>query len=344
VRFVGLETGPGGDLGAKLREAPVPRLRQGDLLVEMKACGLCGTDIEKMRGEYKAAMPVIGHEAVGVVAAKGKGVGGFEVGDRVFPHHHVSCGRCYYCRTGSETMCADYKTSNLDPGGFSELFRVPRWNVSRGGVLRLPRGVGFNEATMVEPVACCLRALGRSGVIEGESALVVGAGPVGMAHALLLRHMKAEVIVSDVSASRRAFARSSKVGTVLDPATEDVPEAVRSQTDGRGADLAMVASGSPRAVVQALKSVRRGGRVCLFGVPPSGAVLEYDLAGLYNQGVAFVSSYGATEAETTRALELVASRHVDFRGLITHVFRLRDFGKGVATASSGLGMKVVIVP
>src|SRR3972149_6256909 len=127
--------------GVVVDDVPPPGLKAGDMLVEMKACGLCGTDIEKLEGRYTASPPVIGHEAAGVVAGVGEGAEGFKVGDRVFPHHHVPCSECYFCKHGSETMCARYRESNLDPGGFAEYFRVPAWNVQRGGVLKLPEGL-----------------------------------------------------------------------------------------------------------------------------------------------------------------------------------------------------------
>ena len=312
--------------------------------MEMKACGLCGTDIEKLHGQYTAAMPVLGHEAVGVVAGVGSGVTEFRAGDRVFPHHHVPCRRCYFCRRGSETMCRRYRTSNLVPGGFSEFFIVPSWNVAGGGVLRLPQTVGFAEGAMIEPVACCLRALDRCGARPGESALVVGAGPVGLVHALLLDSMEAEVIVSDVNSARLAFARDRAIENTLDPRSVDVAESVKRLTGGRGADLAIVASGSPRATVQALRSVRKGGRVCLFGVPVKGSVLDYDFSDIFNSEVTMVTSYGATEIETAKALGLMASKLIDVRPLLTHKFPLGEFEKGVEVASSGEGMKIIITP
>ncbi len=324
-------------------EGPRPKAAEGELVVEMKACGLCGTDIEKIRGEYTAAMPVLGHEAAGVVAEAGKGVADFRVGDRVFPHHHVSCGSCRLCTSGSETMCPDYRRSNLDPGGFSEYFRVPADNVKRGGVLRLPAHVGFEHAAMIEPVACCIRAIGRTRVKSGDTVLVVGAGPVGLMHAILLSKAGAKTVVSDVAPRRLEFAKPF-AGTVLDASAEDVPGAMAKLTGGVGADSVVVASGSPKALVQALKSVRKGGTVCLFGIPFEGSRLDYDLSDVYNREVSLVPSYGATEAETTEALALMASGKADFLPLITHRFGLADFAKGLDAAERGAAMKVVITP
>ena len=329
---------------AELKEVEKPIPGPGGLVVKMEACGLCGTDIEKIRGEYTAAMPVLGHEAVGTVSAVGDGVDEFHEGDRVFPHHHVPDHTCHYCMAGSETMCEMYRSSNLTPGGFSEFFRVPRWNVSKGGVLKLPDGLDFDVASLVEPVACCVRALDKCDVKSGESVLVAGAGPVGMMHSMLLKTMGADVIVSDVSEERLEFAKRSGVRLAINAAKMDVPDTVKSATDGRGSDLVIVASGSPLAVIQGLNSVRKGGRVCLFGIPSRGSVLDYDIADMYNSELSVFASYGATETETKKALAHISSNHSDFAKLVTHKFPLVDFEGAVETASSGVGMKIVVTP
>ena len=345
MKSIILERSPGRAGGeAVLTEMKTPRPGNGELLVEMKACGLCGTDVEKIRGQYTAAMPVLGHEAVGVVARLGSGVKGFEVGDRVFPHHHVPCHKCFYCRRGSETMCLRYRGSNIVPGGFSEFFIVPAWNVKGRRVLRLPSKVGFKECTMIEPVACCLRALDRCKVHSGESVLIVGAGPVGLAHAIILRAMKSHVMVSDISPERLSFAKKIGIKDALDPREVDVEEAAKRLSGGRGADLAIVASGSPKATVQALKAVRRGGRVCLFGVPVKGSVLDYDFSDVFNSEVSVITSYGATEAETARALSLIGSKKINVSPLLTHRYRLEGFGEALRVAAGGRGMKVVVTP
>jgi L-iditol 2-dehydrogenase len=329
-------------MGATVAETPEPVPGPGELLVRMAACGLCGTDLEKMRGEYTASKPVLGHEAVGTIVAAGEGVEGFIVGERVFPHHHVPDYTCYLCRSGNETMCDHYRGSNLVPGGFSELFAVPKWNVERGGVLKLPEGMGFDVASLVEPLACCVRAVRKCHIEPGESVFIAGAGPVGMMHALLLAPTSARVLVSDVAEWRLRFAEKAGVARVLNAATEDVPAQVRGETDGRGADVAMVASGSGAAILQGLRSVRKGGRVCLFGVPPKETVLDYDVSDIYNAEQEVQTSYGATETDTKAALRVLESRGGEFGALVTHRFALAEFQKAVEAASGGTAMKVVV--
>ena len=325
-----------------LADVDVPVAGRGELVVKMEACGLCGTDLEKMRGEYTASMPLLGHEAAGVVAQVGEGVSGFREGDRVFPHHHVPCYECYICRAGDDTMCDMYRKSNIHPGGFSESFRVPEWNIAKGGVLRVPDGVTFEQAALIEPVACCIRAMKRH-ARKGESVLVAGAGPVGLMNAILLQSMESKVFVSDISTPRLGFADGMGLGQVIDASRDDVPARIRAETQGRGADLAIVASGSKAAIMQALGAVRRGGRVCLFGVPSKGSVLGYDISELYNAGQQIVTSYGADDEDTKAALAVIAS-DPRFGLLVTHRFPLARFDDAVRAATAGKAMKVVVTP
>jgi L-iditol 2-dehydrogenase len=333
-----------GVFGAEVLEVPVPGIGAGELLIEMKVCGLCGTDIEKIRGEYTAALPVLGHEAVGIVASVGEGVIGIREGDRVFAHHHVPCQECYYCLHGNQTSCKKYRGSNIYPGGFSEFFRVPQWNVNKGGILALPSFLGFKEASLIEPAGCCVRALDRCKVNVGDAVLIVGAGPVGILHSILLLSRGAKVMISDVSEPRLRFAEKSKVECVIDAEKQDVAREVRERTAGRGADVVITASGSSKAVPQALRSLRTGGRLCLFGVPERGSVLDYDLSDIYNSEISLVPSYGATDTETATALSLIAADSEKFRPIITHTFPIAEFAKAVETTTSGVGMKVVITP
>jgi L-iditol 2-dehydrogenase len=342
MKAVLLKSSEDGGWRAELTEVGVPAIGPRELLVAMKACGLCGTDVEKLRGRYTASMPVLGHEAVGVVVSKGSDVVGYEEGDRVFPHHHVPCKLCAYCRAGSETMCEEYRKSNLDPCGFAEFFRVPEWNIKGGGVLKLPPTMGFEEAALIEPVACCIRGLDRAGVAAHASVLVAGAGPVGMIHAILLRQMNANVLISDINRSRLGFAEKIGFKQTIDASKGDVGAWAKELTGGRGVDLAVVASGSPQAVIQALKATRKGGKVCIFGAIVKGSVLDYDISDVFNSEISIVTSYGATETETPKALNLLAERPADFRSLITHRFTLDQFEPAVNTSEEGTGMKVLL--
>ncbi len=327
-----------------IEEMSLPKIEHGEILVEMKACGLCGTDIEKMHGQYTAARPVLGHEAAGIITEVGKDVDGLEIGDRVFPHHHTPCHSCHFCKHSSETMCDSFRMSNLDPCGFAEFFRVPAFNIQQGGVLKLPESVGFEAASLIEPISCCIRGLNRSKISKGDSVLVIGAGPMGLMHLQLLKQLGAKVLISEINPIRIAYAEKMGAHQIYDAAKMDVPSTVRKDTDGRGVDVALVAAGSPKTIIQALKSVRKGGTVCLFGVPVVGSILDYDFSNIFNSEISIVSSYGSTERETKEALRMIEERRIDTTSLITSRFRLEEFEKAVDTAIKGDSLKIVITP
>ncbi len=330
--------------GVAVEDVPPPEAGVGEIVVSMRACGLCGSDLEKIRGTYTAAPPVIGHEAVGVVAQVGEGVEGIRKGARVFPHHHVACGRCAACRGGFPTMCAHYRATNLEPGGFAERFRVPRWNVEHRAVHRLPPSVDFERASFIEPLACAVRALGR-GPGTVASSLVLGTGPMGLLALQLLRLRGTETILaSEVSAVRAEVARHHGAAMVWDPKSEDVVAAARKETKGLGVDLALVATGHPPAIGQALRAVRSGGTAVLLGVPEAGARLDFDPSEFVTREVSLIPSNAATEAEVRKALDLIARRRVDVASLVTHRFRLDAFPEAVRVAERAECVKAIVTP
>lgn len=325
----------------RYQNVSIPKLEKGDILVEMKVCGLCGSDIEKLHGKYKGVPPIIGHEATGIVA-KANNVKGIEEGDRIFPHHHVPCYRCYYCKHGSPTMCPDYRRVHYDPGGFAEYFRFLSWNIKHGGLLKLPKGMSFEEASFIEPIACCIRALSRYGVKKNDSVVVIGAGPIGLTFIQLLKIARAKAYASDLSKVRLEAAKRFGALETLNPMHDDIRKEVEELTEGRGADIAIVASSSSKAIVQGFGCTRRGGRVGLFGVPAKGSILEYDFSDLFNAEKSIISSNAATEAETITALNYIRRKKVDVNAMITHKFKLQDFDKAVEVASSAESLKVLI--
>ncbi|MCY0850715.1 zinc-dependent dehydrogenase [Sulfuracidifex metallicus] len=318
----------------------IPKLSEGDILVKMKACGLCGTDVEKICGQYTASQPIIGHEPTGIIEESR--AEGYKKGERVFAHHHVPCYECYYCKKGSPTMCPYYRKTNIEPGGFSEYFRVPAWNVERGGVLKLPDNVSFDEGSFIEPLATVVRGQRRVKIDEGDTVLVVGAGPMGLLHVMTAKRNKAkQVVISDVSDFRVEFA-STIADYSLNSTKVKVQEEVKKLTDGRGADVAIIASGAPRAILDGLRSVRKGGRVLLFGVPFKGTVLDYDVSDLLNNEISVISSNAAVEEDTREALKMLENGEVNVEKLVTHHFPLDQFEDAVRISKEGKTIKAVI--
>lgn len=329
----------------RIEDTSVPSLQDGDILVRMKACGVCGTDVEKMRGHH-VTPPILGHEVAGEVAQVASRVRGFAVGDRVFAHHHVPCYTCHYCRHGDYTMCPHFLRYNLDPCGFAEYFRVPAWIVSKGGVIKLPEAMSYEEAAFIEPLASCLRSIDKCDLAAGDDVLVIGTGPVGLLHIKLLPLFKVgRIFASDINDFRLTLAKKAGAAFVFNPLKQDLAKEVRDVTEGRGVDVAIVATGSPTALASAPTLVRNGGTVNLFGAPPRGATVTYDASQLFVREISLVPSYSTSELETHMALKLLAAKKIEVLSLITHRFPLESTPAALQCAAERQDcMKVMVHP
>ena len=327
----------------ELREVPKPSVGPEEILVRMRACGVCGTDIEKVHGEH-ITPPVLGHEVAGVVEQVGRQVQAFNTNDRVAVHHHISCKSCFYCKNGLETLCGEYPRSNLDPCGFAEYCRVSETLVRGGTVYKLPDTMSFEDGSQVEPTACCIRALRKAAITSGDSVAVFGAGPVGLTHIQLLKlYGVAPIVAFDLLDSRRKTAAEIGADVALDPSSDSSIKQLADLTDGRGVDYAIVATASVKAIQQAVNAVRKGGIVLLFGAPPRGALVSLDASQLFLNETRVQSSYSACETEMRIALELISSRRLNVSKLVTHRFPLERIADAFQLAETGHGAMKVIV-
>lgn len=327
-----------------VRDTPRPKPEPGGIIVGMRSCGVCGSDLEKIYGKYSQPSTRLGHEPSGIVTETGYKTTDFSVGDRVFVHHHVPCYSCHYCLHGNETMCQRYSETNLSPCGLAEEFTVPEWNVSHGGVIRLPDHVSFDEAAMIEPLACCIRAWGKTKVREGDSVAVLGAGPTGMMHIMLAKNygMK-DIFCMDINGYRLRFAEKFGVSGSFRSDDPESNQRILSATGGRGVDVAMVATGSTAAILQSVNLVRKGGTVMLFGVPPKDAMMSLDISKIYSKEITITPSYAASEVDTNEAFRLIEGRRVDVMGLITHRFDLSNSAEAFECAHKGKdAMKIIV--
>jgi L-iditol 2-dehydrogenase len=330
--------------GVIVKDVPEPYPQEDEIVVRMKVCGLCGSDLEKTTSSYGMPSTRLGHEPVGEITRIGEKVKGFEVLERVFIHHHVPCYSCYYCLRGAQTMCDTYQQNNIEPCGLSEEFLVSPLHLQRGGVLKLPKEISDEEASLIEPLACCIRALNKCEIRSADDIVILGAGPVGMMHALLARNAGAgRVILIDPNQFRVDFGRRMGFEVMHPVRDREKIGNLKHSFSGRGSDLAIVATGNHRAFIQSLEIVRKGGTVVLFGVPAKPSLIELDLSFLYTNEISVVPSYAATEIETNQALKLMADRRANFGDLITHRFELENSMSAFKCAHDALdAMKVVI--
>jgi L-iditol 2-dehydrogenase len=324
-----------------LIEMPIPIPQRGDVLVRMRACGVCGTDVEKVYGEGLSGK-ILGHEAVGEVAVIGEGVEGASRGDRVFTHHHVPCYSCDVCSRGGETFCLEYRKHNLVPCGLAEYYILPRFNVERGGLTRLPNGLSFEDASFIEPLACCVRGLEVARARGARSALIYGAGPIGITHLKLLKSYGVPRIgMAEISEYRRNFAQQAGADVSFNPADRQQVDRALKDFPG-GPELVIVAAGAVRAFEDAMRVVGQAGRVLQFGAPEKGARAEFDLAGFYLKGVDVVTSYAASEKDIATATKLLSDGSVVVSDMISHRFPFTKSAEAFEVAQQQQCMKAVI--
>ena len=320
---------------------------KGEILVRMYACGICGSDLEKVYGKYGQPSMRLGHEPAGVITAVGQDVDKFKKGDRVFTHHHVPCYDCHLCVHGNETMCAKYSKTNLSPCGLSEEYVVPAWNVLHGGVLKLSDSTSFEDASMIEPLACCIRAWNKCRYNPGDSIAVFGAGPTGMMHILLARAKKfSKIFCFDINDYRLNFAEK-KIGVTkaINSTNTNAVESIKTNTTAAadGVDVAVVATSSLSALKDAIHVTRRGGTVMMFGVPSKGAMMNMNMDMLYSREITLLTSYAASDRDTADALAMIESKEINVQTLITHRYDISDSQKAFDHARSGDGaMKIII--
>jgi len=324
----------------RIEDVPKPRIGPGEMLLRVRGCGLCGSDIAKIVQGTVEPPAVLGHEVVGVVAEVGDGVEGFEMGDRVVAAHHVPCGQCHYCRHGNPSMCRTFKATKLDPGGFAEYVRLSPLHVAHT-TLHIPAGLSDEEASFAEPLACCLRGIKRSPPQEGDTVLVVGAGTIGLLMLQLARIQGAKVMVTDLIEGRLDLARSLGADLAL-KAKGDVAITVNQFTAGRGADVAILTAGAVEPVAQALECVRDGGMINVFAGIPPGSSIPLDVNQIYHREITILGSYSSSPLELREALGLLAEGAVRVEGLVTYRLPLTALPHAIELARRHEALKVFI--
>jgi L-iditol 2-dehydrogenase len=305
----------------RVEDLPKPRIGHDEILVEMKACGICGSDLMEWYLKSRAPL-VLGHEPTGVIAEIGNEVKDFKVGDKVFVHHHVACLKCHYCIHGNYTMCEQFGKTCIVPGGFAEYFKVPAPNL-KIDTLKIPDTLSFEEATLIEPVACCIRAVRKYNVQPSDVVAIVGAGPSGIVNTMLLRNSGAsKIIVSDLVDYRLKVAEKVGADLTINPKNEDFVEKLKIVTDGRGADLVVVTAPSVEAFSQGMQACRRGGTLLLFAPTSPEVQACVSPHRLFFSEITILPSYSTSHVETRMALELIKTGRIKAKELVTHRFPL----------------------
>jgi len=321
----------------RVEEVPVPEVGDGEVLIKVAACGICGTDIKKIFQRYVEPPQILGHELSGRVVAIGRGVTKWKLGDRVMSFHHIPCGQCFYCKNRLFSQCKQYKTTGLtggftpNGGGFGEYAKAMPW-VAERGIVALPDNVSFEEATFIEPINTIVKAVQKARVEPGETVLVVGCGPIGLQLLMVSKTVGARIYSSDPMATRRA--KSLELGAIesFDPRSGKLVEEIKARTEGRGADAVLVAVAHPAVVVEALAAARPGGRVLLFAANDPVTKIEFPAAAVGIDEKEILGSYSAAVDIQASAAALVLEKKLPVMEIVTHRFPLARIQEGLELA------------
>jgi L-iditol 2-dehydrogenase len=334
----------------RLETVPVPKIGAGEMLVRVNSCGVCGTDLKKISTGSHSAPRIFGHETSGVVAAVGKDVTEYQLGDRVMVFHHIPCRECFYCQNKTFAQCSTYKkvgcTAGFEPsgGGFAEYVRVMDWIVQYGTV-RIPENVSFEQACFVEPVNTCLKGVYALNLRPGETVLTIGQGPIGIILSVLAKRAGATLITSDLYPERLKIGSSFGLDLTIEASRTNVVERVRELTQGRGADAVILAVGGNSLIRTAMDAARPGGRILLFAQTQHGEAV-IDPAAICVDEKTLVGSYSASIDLQDESVRFVMNREMDLERLISHRFPLSESTEALDLAAhpQPSSMKVVIQP
>ncbi len=331
---------------ARLEQVPVPGVGPGEVRVRIATALTCGTDLKVFRRGYHARMivppAIFGHEFAGTIDAVGPEVDGWQVGDRVVAANSAPCGDCFFCENSREELCEDLLFLN---GAYAEFITVPA-RIVRKNLLRVPDTLPLAAAALVEPLACAVHGVEETGVREGESVVILGAGPLGLLLARCAALRGAEVFVLGRRLARLEAARAMGAAETVDVEVEtDLSAWVRARTYGRGADRVIEAVGRPEAWEQALRLVRKGGTVNLFGGCPAGTAISIDTGRLHYDALTVLGSFHHTPRAIRTALDLLAAERIPWQTLVQREISLAEFAEALPHLVRGGGpLKAAVIP
>jgi len=321
------------------RQTPLPA--EGQVLIRVEACGVCGTDAHIYRGRFPARFPVVaGHEFAGVVEESGSGISSLRAGDRVAIDPNICCGVCRPCRRGLTHLCRDLSAIGVtQDGGFATHCLVPARQAHK-----VSADLPFPVAAMAEPVACCVHGIDLAAVRSGDVVVLIGAGTIGLILLqLVLLQGVAAAIVSELSEEKRAAAKRLGASCVVDPRSEDLPAIVRDAAQDGGADAVIECVGSQATAEQAVELAGEGGRVLLFGVAPQAARIAVSPFDVYRKEITITGSF-TNPFTHSRALALLSSGRLKVEDLISHRLSLERLPEAIDLLESGRATKVIIEP
>ncbi len=327
----------------------VPACGDDEIRIEIDACAVCGTDLKSyLVGNPRIKAPLVsGHEFTGRVETIGAQVNGFSIGDRVVMATSVSCGECYYCRQGWRNLCADAAPMGFSyPGGMAEYVTLPARALKNGHVIKVPSQVEAQHAALAEPVSCTVNSAENCNIRAGDSIVVIGAGPMGIINACVAKGLGAKkVLLAEVNEARLKQAESFGFDRLVNSATDNLTQIVLDETDGYGADVAIIAAPAAQPQEQALEMVRKRGTVCLFASLPVGKnILSMDSRAIHYKELRVVGTSDSTPMQVQKAVDLIAQGDIPAEKLATHQLPLDGIFEAFELMQRGESLRVVLKP
>lgn len=327
----------------RIEERPCPKIGRGECLVKIYASSICGSDLMEWYRRDKVPL-VLGHEIAGEVVDIGEDVNNVKVGDRVAASHHVPCLECRYCLRGNETVCETLRSTNFDPGGFSQYVRLPEIN-TRLGVYEIPDNVSYEEASFAEPLACVVRGHRRANVRKGDIVAVIGSGISGVLHIALAKATGAEAIIAvDLNENRLPWAKKFGADFITRDSSEILT--ILGKETGQRADIVILTTGNTKAVQAGFDSVEDGGKILIFAPTDPGVAVPLNINSLFwKRDVTVTTTYAGTPDEHREALGLIADKLVPVKEMITHRVGLDEIQFGFNLVEKGSNsLKVIVEP
>ncbi|MCM3761976.1 zinc-dependent dehydrogenase [Alkalihalobacillus oceani] len=331
----------------KVEEVKIPKISADEILVKVKVSAVCGTDVRIYEGKKTKDVRIpatIGHELVGVIDKVGENVEGYQVGERIGVMPVIPCGHCHYCLNGKENVCANRTAIGYEyDGGFAEYVRIPTTAIKAGNLVKIPDHITFEQAVIIEPLACCLNGNKKANVKMNDTVVVIGGGPIGLMHVQLAKIAGArKVILSEIIGHRREKGKRSGADIVVNPEEESLQEIVEEVTGGLGADVVIMAIGVPQLINGAIYLLKKGGTLNLFAGFTKGILSEIDPNEIHYRELNVNGTSALTRADYHQSLALVAAGKINTEVIISEGYTLEDIQKAIEDVRDGVGMKAII--
>jgi L-iditol 2-dehydrogenase len=336
----------------RVEQRPTPSAGVGEVVLRVDYASLCATDLRILKGVHRkygsGTLRVPGHEVVGTVAEIGAGVAGeYRVGQRLFVAPNVGCGHCRECERGQNNLCANYDALGITlDGAFAEFMRVPAPFLQQGNLIPFDEALDGAAVALAEPFACVLHGQQALAIAKEDVVLILGAGPIGVMHVIAARAAGAKkILVSEQSAERLRMATAAGADRVVNFLQESLPEVVAEETNGRGADVIVVAAGVRAAMEGAPALAAIGGRINLFaGLPNNDTKIQLDSNLIHYKELIVTGTTGCSTRDCRRSIELINSGQVNLRPLVSGMYSLDRVMDAFSAARAGNVLKVVLDP